>query len=62
VMADPQTRKDELTTDELSSYGISPKQPDEPKPVKGQEPETERKHDDQRAEMRAPAVPVRSAI
>jgi hypothetical protein len=39
-MAEPKTREDELTPDELASYGISPKQPDEPKPVKSQESET----------------------
>jgi hypothetical protein len=33
-------RKEELTTAELTSYGVAQKQPDGPKLVKGQEPET----------------------
>jgi hypothetical protein len=33
-------RKEELTTAELASYGVAQKQPDGPKLVKGQEPET----------------------
>jgi hypothetical protein len=39
-MAELKTREDELTTAELATYGIPPKQPDGPKLVKGQEPET----------------------
>jgi hypothetical protein len=34
------TREAELTTTELASYGITQKQPDAPKLVKGEEPET----------------------
>ena len=34
------TREEELTTAELASYGAAQKQPDGPKLVKGQEPET----------------------
>jgi hypothetical protein len=34
------TKEGELTTAELASYGISPKQPEGPKLVKGHEPET----------------------
>ncbi|HSY98706.1 MAG TPA: hypothetical protein VK788_04360 [Terriglobales bacterium] len=34
------TREAELTTADLASYGIPPKQPEGPKLVKGQEPET----------------------
>ena len=34
------TKESELTTADLASYGIPPKQPDGPKLVKGQEPET----------------------
>jgi len=34
------TKEAELTTADLASYGIPPKQPDGPKLVKGQEPET----------------------
>jgi len=33
-------REAELTTADLASYGIPPKQPEGPKLVKGQEPET----------------------
>jgi hypothetical protein len=33
-------RKEELTTAELASYGLAQKEPDGPKLVKGQEPET----------------------
>jgi hypothetical protein len=33
-------RKEELATAELASYGVAQKQPDGPKLVKGQEPET----------------------
>ncbi|MGA2001636.1 MAG: hypothetical protein ABSG52_16760 [Terriglobales bacterium] len=39
-MAELKTREGELTTADLAKYGISPKQPDGPKLVKGQEPET----------------------
>jgi hypothetical protein len=34
------TKEAELTTADLASYGIPPKQPEGPKLVKGQEPET----------------------
>jgi hypothetical protein len=34
------TKEAELTTADLASYGIPPKQPDGPKLVKGREPET----------------------
>jgi hypothetical protein len=48
-MAEPETKtkEDELTPAELATYGISPKQPDEPKVIKGQEPETENTNDTQ---------------
>ena len=39
-MAELKTKEGELTTAELASYGIAPKQSDGPKLVKGQEPET----------------------
>jgi hypothetical protein len=39
-MAELKIREEELTTGELASYGIPPKQPDRPKLVKSQEPET----------------------
>ena len=39
-MAELKTKEEELTTADLASYGIPPKQPDGPKLVKGQEPET----------------------
>ena len=39
-MAELKTKEGELTTADLASYGIPPKQPDGPKLVKGQEPET----------------------
>jgi hypothetical protein len=39
-MAELKTKEEELTTGDLASYGIPPKQPDGPKLVKGQEPET----------------------
>jgi hypothetical protein len=38
-MAERKTRKG-LTEADLASYGFTPKQPDGPKLVKGQEPET----------------------
>jgi hypothetical protein len=34
------TKEADLTTADLASYGIPPKQPEGPKLVKGQEPET----------------------
>ena len=39
-MAELKRIEEELTTAELASYGIPPKQPEGPKLVKGQEPET----------------------
>jgi hypothetical protein len=39
-MAELQAKEEELSTGELASYGIPPKQPDGPKLVKSQEPET----------------------
>ena len=39
-MAELKRKEEELTTAELASYGVSQKQPDGPKLVKGQEPET----------------------
>ena len=39
-MAELKTKEGELTRADLASYGIPPKQPDGPKLVKGQEPET----------------------
>jgi hypothetical protein len=39
-MAELKTKEDELTTAELATYGIPPKQPDGPQLVKGQEPKT----------------------
>jgi hypothetical protein len=39
-MAESKIKEGELTTAELASYGIPPKQPDGPKLVKGQEPDT----------------------
>ncbi len=39
-MAELKRKEEELTTAELASYGIAQKQPDGPKLVKGQEPET----------------------
>ena len=38
-MAQGKTKEGELTAVDLAAYGISPKQPDGPKLVKGQEPE-----------------------
>jgi hypothetical protein len=46
-MAGRETKKEELTTAEPATYGISPEQPDELKVVKGQEPETENHHETQ---------------
>jgi len=45
-MAEPETKtkEEELTPAQLATYGISPEQPDEPKVVKGPEPETENNH------------------
>lgn len=40
-MAELKKKEGELTTADLASFGISPKQPDGPKLVKGQEPETQ---------------------
>lgn len=39
-MAELKRKEGELTTADLASYGIGPKQPDGPKLMKGQEPET----------------------
>jgi hypothetical protein len=39
-MARLKRKEGKLTTADLSSYGILPKQPDESKPVKSQESET----------------------
>jgi len=39
-MADLKTKERELTTAEIETFGILPKQPDGPKLVKAQEPET----------------------
>ena len=39
-MAEPKRKEGELTTAELASYGVAQKQPEGPKLVKGQEPET----------------------
>ena len=39
-MAELKRKEGELTTAELASYGVPPKQPEGPKLVKGQEPET----------------------
>ena len=39
-MAKRKTKKGRLTAADLASYGITPKQPDKPKLVKGREPET----------------------
>jgi hypothetical protein len=39
-MAELRKIEEGLPTDELARHGIPPKQPDGPKPVKGQEPET----------------------
>jgi hypothetical protein len=39
-MAELKTKHEELTTAELATYGIPSKQPEGPKLVKGQEPET----------------------
>jgi hypothetical protein len=39
-MAELKRKEGELTAAELASYGIPPKQPEGPKLVKGQEPET----------------------
>jgi hypothetical protein len=39
-MAELKTKEGELTTADLASYGVAQKQPDGPKLVKGQEPET----------------------
>jgi hypothetical protein len=39
-MAELMTREEELAKAETASYDIHPKQPDGPKPVKGQEPKT----------------------
>ena len=39
-MAELRPKKGELTAADLASYGISPKQPDGPKLVKGQKSET----------------------
>jgi hypothetical protein len=40
LMAERRKKKGKLTAADLASYGITPKQPDKPKRVKGQEPET----------------------
>jgi hypothetical protein len=39
-MAELKRKEEELTTAELASYGVEQKQPEGPKLVKGQEPET----------------------
>ena len=39
-MAELKRKEEELTSAELASYGAAPKQPDGPKLVKGEEPET----------------------
>jgi hypothetical protein len=39
-MAELKRKEEELTSAELASYGVAPKQPDGPKLVKGEEPET----------------------
>ena len=39
-MAELKRKEDELTSAELASYGVAPKQPDGPKLVKTDEPET----------------------
>ena len=39
-MAELKRKEGELTTAELASYGVPPKQPEGPKLVKGPEPET----------------------
>jgi len=39
-MAELKTKEGKLTAADLASYGITPKQPEGPKLVKGQEPET----------------------
>jgi hypothetical protein len=39
-MAELKRKEEELTTAELASYGIPAKEPEGPKLVKGQEPET----------------------
>ena len=39
-MAERKTKDGELTTADLASYGVAQKQPEGPKLVKGQEPET----------------------
>jgi hypothetical protein len=39
-MAELKTKEGELTTADLASHGVAQKQPDGPKLVKGQEPET----------------------
>jgi hypothetical protein len=39
-MAELKMKEEELTTSELASYGIPPKQPDGPRLVKSQESET----------------------
>ena len=40
-MAELKKKEGEVTTADLASFGISPKQPDGPKLVKGQEPVTQ---------------------
>lgn len=39
-MSEPKKKEGALTTADLAAYGIPPEQPDGPKLVKGQEPET----------------------
>ena len=39
-MAELKTKEEELTTAERANYGVAQKQPEGPKLVKGQEPET----------------------
>lgn len=39
-MAEPKRKEGELTTADLASYGVPPKQPEKPKLVKAPEPET----------------------
>jgi len=49
-MSELKAKTNELTAADLASYGITPKQPDRPKLVKGQEPRTL----DRAAEVSAP--------
>jgi len=49
-MSELKAKTNELTAADLASYGITPKQPDRPKLVKGQEPKTL----DRAAEVSAP--------